>query len=320
LFSSVFSSFIHKFLSVYISLKRRLNFLSFKIVFFKILFLKKNKVIVLVDVYRLLKKLNFKRFFSKRNSFPQNSNRLYGPPGSARSSRGNLNSFFLRKKKWVVLHGEDPWVLFTKEKGFIRQVLFFLDKITLNGFCLSLERVLYRILLFPVTLKLRSVFERRLPVKTVTALSSSNYLVKISRLVYKSSRRAHNLRYFKYLKDTINIMNLSFFFHKSELLSNYIAEIVMFKNRGFFGEVLKVKRLIPQFSAYYFSLAHKSSSLRIYILGKMRGQKARRFRRLIFNFGFKFSTQDVNLNLSYSLSQTCNIFGSFGVKVWLFKR
>lgn len=274
----------------------------------------------MVEVYRLLKKLNFKRFFANRNSFPQNTHRLYGPLGLVRSSRGNLNSFFLRKKKWVVLQGEDPWVLFTKEKGFIRQVLFFLDKITLNGFCLSLERILYRILLFPVTIKLRNVFERRLSVKSLTAVNSSNYLVKISRLVYKNSRQAHNLRYFKYLKDTINIINLSFFFHKSELMSNYIAEMVMFKNRGFFGEVLKVKRLIPQFHKYYFNRGPKSSSLRIYILGKMRGQKARRFRRLIFNFGYKFSTQDVNLNLSYSLSQTCNIFGSFGVKVWLFKR
>jgi hypothetical protein len=236
------------------------------------------------------------------------------------SSRRNLNKFFLKRKKWIVLHGEDPWVLFTKEKVFVRQVLFFLDKITLNGFCLALERTLYRILLFPVVIKIRNVFERVLNKNPRPTKSNSNYLVKISRDVYKNSRRVRNLQYFKYLKDTINIINLSFFFHKSELISNYIAEIVMFKNRGFFGEVIRVKRLIPRFAKYYFKINQKPSSLRIFIIGKMRGQKARRFRRLIFKFGTKFSTQDVNLNLSYSLSQTCNIFGSFGVKVWLFKR
>jgi hypothetical protein len=52
----------------------------------------------------------------------------------------------------------------------------------------------------------------------------------------------------------------------------------------------------------------------------MRGQKARRFRRLKFKFGSKYSKQDINLNLSYSLSQTINMYVIFGVKVWLFKR
>lgn len=94
----------------------------------------------------------------------------------------------------------------------------------------------------------------------------------------------------------------------------------MFKNRGYFGDVISIKKLIPRFSIYYFNLMRNPSSLKIYILGKIKGQKARRFRRLVFKFGGKFSTQDVNLDLSYSLSQTCNIFGSFGVKVWLFKR
>jgi hypothetical protein len=121
---------------------------------------------------------------------------------------------------------------------------------------------------------------------------------------------------FLYLKDSINILSLAFFYQKSELLASYLADIVKAR-RKFFFELRSLKSLLPYFKRYYFFIF--GSSLKINVLGKHYGQRKRRFRCFTLKEGVKFSTQDVNVNLSYSLAHTWNFFGSFGVKVWIYR-
>ena len=119
-----------------------------------------------------------------------------------------------------------------------------------------------------------------------------------------------------YLKDAINILSLSFFYNKSELLANYIADIIRFR-RKFLFELRNIKSILPFFKNEYFN--RYKASLKINVLGKILGQRRRRFRCFVIKEGLKFSTQDIKLGLSYSLAQSWNIFGSFGVKVWVYK-
>jgi ribosomal protein S3 len=74
---------------------------------------------------------------------------------------------------------------------------------------------------------------------------------------------------------------------------------------------------LPYFNNYYFLLY--GSSLKINVLGKIFGQRKRRFRCFTLAEGLKFSTQDAGVDLSYSLAQSWNMFGSFGIKVWIYK-
>jgi hypothetical protein len=107
-----------------------------------------------------------------------------------------------------------------------------------------------------------------------------------------------------YLKDSINILSLSFFYNKSELLSNYLSDLVRLR-RKFFLDLKNLKNLLPYFKNRYFLLY--GSSVRISVLGKIFGQRKRRFRCFTLSEGLKFSTQDVRVNLSYSLSQSWNL-------------
>lgn len=115
-----------------------------------------------------------------------------------------------------------------------------------------------------------------------------------------------------YLKDAINILSLAFFYQKSGLLAQYIADIVKLR-RKFLFDLKKLKSLLPYFKKHYFLIY--GASLKINVLGKIFGQRKRRFRCFSLSEGLKFSTQDIRVNLSYSLAHTWNVFGSFGVKV-----
>lgn len=104
-----------------------------------------------------------------------------------------------------------------------------------------------------------------------------------------------------YLKDFINVLSIAFFYQKSILLSEYIADVIRLR-RKFFQDLKSIKSLLPHFKKHYF-LIH-SASLKINVLGKLYGQRRRRFRCFQLSEGVKFSTQDIHLNVSYSLSQT----------------
>jgi hypothetical protein len=104
-----------------------------------------------------------------------------------------------------------------------------------------------------------------------------------------------------FLKDGINILSLSFFYQKSDLLANYVSDIIKVR-RKFLFELKSLKGLLPVFKEYYF--LNYSASLKINVLGKIFGQRKRRFRCFSIQEGLKFSTQDVKANISYSLTQS----------------
>ena len=103
------------------------------------------------------------------------------------------------------------------------------------------------------------------------------------------------------MKDAINILSLSFFYQKSRLLAGYLAEIVGHR-RKFLFDLKNIQSLLPYFKDYYFLVY--GSSLKINVLGKIFGQRKRRFRCFTVEEGLKFSTQDAGVNLSYTLEQT----------------
>lgn len=139
-------------------------------------------------------------------------------------------------------------------------------------------------------------------------------IISISRHVFKRASSSRRLNFFLYLKDAINLFNLAFFFNKSELVSDFTGELINLRGKKqFFRELKNLQRVLAAFPRFLFGVY--GSGIRISIFGKMKGQKNRRFRRLILKRGYWFSTQKISLNLSYSLKETFNVFGSFGVKV-----
>jgi hypothetical protein len=191
--------------------------------------------------------------------------------------------------------------------------VFSLTKLQLVYFNFSLERFLAKSLVFSVSVRLKNIFSLK---KKIRLAKKINNLLSLCRKVYKISSRFWQLRRFLYLKDFINVLSIAFFYQKSIFLSEYLADVIR-QRRKFFQDLKNIKILLPQFKKHYF-LIH-NASLKINVLGKLFGQRRRRFRCFQLVEGVKFSTQDIQLNISYSLSQTWNNLGSFGIKVWIYK-
>ena len=181
-----------------------------------------------------------------------------------------------------------------------RRGLFTVNKEALTLFSFHLERVLAGLACYPVELRLKNVFSLK---KTRRVLSRKPALsiLNLCRGVYKKANSFWKLQRFLFLKDVINILGLSFFYQRSELIAGYLADVVRVR-RKFFFELKRVKSLLPYFKEYYFFVY--GASLKINILGKLFGQRKRRFRCFTLSEGVRFSTQDINVNLSYSLART----------------
>lgn len=302
LFSSYISNFIQKFLAIYLFLKKKLNSAFFKIVFFKIIFLKGQKVLILVNVYRIFRRITNRSLKATNTT---------GPERVAKTLKGRSLNFkrALGAKKFPPAKE----VLVKKSVFRPRKGVFSLTRLQLNYFNFSLERFLGKWLVFPCSIRIKNIFSLK---KKLRLAKKINNLLSLCRKVYKISSRFWQLRRFLYLKDFINVLSIAFFYQKSILLSEYIADVIRLR-RKFFQDLKSIKSLLPHFKKHYF-LIH-SASLKINILGKLYGQRRRRFRCFQLSEGVKFSTQDIHLNVSYSLSQTWNNLGSFGVKVWIYK-
>jgi hypothetical protein len=316
LFSSFISNFTQKFLAVYLLLKKKLDSFFFKIVFFKIIFLKCQKILILVNTYKII---NIFQDFKKQLTAPKlpfsRKKVLSQPILKIHRYTKNKSIFkvFLAKKKYLVkIPGR---VLRDWDSGLRpRKGMFSVSRVGFVSFNFMLERFLLKALLFPVELRLKNVFSLK---KKYTGIKKSPLtLLNLCRAVYKKTRNFWRLKKFLYLRDAINILSLAFFYHKSDLLSDYLADIVQLR-RKFLLELKHIKILLPHFKNYYFLIY--GASLKINVLGKIFGQRKRRFRCFSIQEGLKFSTQDIAVNISYSLAQTWNIFGSFGVKVWIYK-
>jgi hypothetical protein len=268
-------------LGVYLLLKKKFNSFFFKLVFFKIIFLRGQKVLILANIYKMQRRLGV----SGRKGLGS----LEKPKKSFRARKTKKKKTF----KHFLLAKRFPWksVAADKQKGRIFKK---------SGFALCfvnyrVERYLERLLLFPVEIKLKNVFG--LKKKRVSSIRVES----LCRLIYKKSKTFWKLKKFLFLKDSISILSLSFFYQKSGLLADYVSEMVKGR-RKFLFELRNLKGLLPVFKRYYFSVY--GTSVKVNVLGKIFGQRKRRFRCFSLYEGLKFSTQDVKGNVSYSLTQT----------------
>jgi hypothetical protein len=313
LFSSYVSNFTQKFLAIYLLVKKKLNSFFFKVIFFKIIFLRGQKILILVNTYRLIKRITNS---NRRTLVPFNSR----PTGKFSRARGVVKFSSARHKKTLFKRVLLSKIFPSIYKQKLRAVptggkgLFSVNRINFLSFNLKLEQFLAKLVCFPIEVRLKSIFSLKTP--RVLKQKRSVSVLSLCRIIYKKTKNFWKLNFFLYLKDAINILSLSFFYHKSELLANYLADIVRHR-RKFFFELKNFKSLLPYFKSYYFLVY--GSSLKINVLGKIFGQRKRRFRCFTIKEGLKFSTQDARVNLSYSLAHSWNIFGSFGIKVWIYK-
>jgi hypothetical protein len=206
---------------------------------------------------------------------------------------------FKRKKKPL-----NKRISLQKNLSFLKKTIFSTSSVGLRYLVLHLKRFLFKQLRYPVHLKIKNVFflKRKKTHRIFKKNKAFSYFSLVSLQVYKKSQTFHKLWFFLYLKDMINILNCAFFFHKSELVSSYISDLIKGRNRRFLRDLTSIKSLLLLFKGYYgFTFG---SAIRIYVLGKMKGQKSRRFRRFVLKSGLSFSTQNPSKNVSFSLAQT----------------
>lgn len=327
MFSKYFSNFIHKFLSVYFFILKALNAFGYKIIFFKILFLKKTKFLVLINVYKLLNKNRPKKsskkspFLNKKSS---NQKTQYLSKKSAKTAFGTgvatlISSWkadFDSKQRSSALSSE-------VQKSYQQPNIVFYPKknrtLSLKFLVFRLERLFYNLFGVAASFKVKDIFKLNSKKNNLSAFASPLSLLQISKVVYARCKNYYRLRFNPFLKDTVNLLNIGIFYHKAQIVSDLVAGFLI-KSRQVLKNLYNVKNVLNYFQPIFFSEYGLQGSIKIGVFGKLRGQKNRRFRSFFIKYGKGFSTQDYGLNLSYSYSQIWNIFGSFGVKVWLYKR
>lgn len=121
-------------------------------------------------------------------------------------------------------------------------------------------------------------------------------------------KRFSKARFFEFLRDTVNVINFSFLFVNSSIFSYYLGKLIKFhKNVKYI--VYKVKTIVEGFRLYHLDY----SSIRVSIFGKIKGVS--RASSITFSCGTHWPLQTPTARLDYSLAQTWNVFGAYGVKV-----
>ena len=154
------------------------------------------------------------------------------------------------------------WAKYRKPKSVRKKKLLSLKKDSMK-LKSNLIRLTRRKL---IDLKIKNIFSK-----------NENNVFKISKHIYQISKKNFRIRKFKYLKDLVSILNFTFVFLKSELLSKFLAKLLKF-HKSIFFIALKTKSCIKGFKFYHL----KFLSVRISIFGKTRGAS----RTKIFTFSF----------------------------------
>lgn len=129
--------------------------------------------------------------------------------------------------------------------------------------------------------------------------------------LYIKSKQNYRLKFFKFLKDSILAINISLIFVKSEILAYLLGRLIR-THKKVKWIAQQVRKCMASFGYFYLL----QLAVRISICGK---QKAvGRSRSYSFGFGRGWPMQSPTTRVSYNLNQTWNVFGSFGVKVWIF--
>jgi hypothetical protein len=179
-------------LAVYLLLKKKLNSLFFKIVFLKLIFLKKNKILVLVNIYKLTKVIS-------------NSNKRSSGPVVARGSKFNRvktrPKVLQKTNKQINMAGKVQTLISTKlfskkkkvksqlrtekaeEESFLVKSLFSTSKLKLRFFSFQVERFLSKILGFSTEVRLKNIFNFKAQPQHVGL-----DVLTLSKLVYKKAK------------------------------------------------------------------------------------------------------------------------------------
>jgi hypothetical protein len=179
LFSSYISNFTQKFLALYLLLKKKLNSFFFKIVFFKIIFLKGQKTLVLVNTYKIVNRL----------TGPRRKQSLEGKYGAGfrkvklegRAWLKNKSSFkkFLLSKRYLTRRLEQR----SRGRSRVRKGLFRGNRARLTVTNLQLERFVVKLLAFPVEIRLKNIFSYKKKSARVTKKPIS--ILNICQIIYK---------------------------------------------------------------------------------------------------------------------------------------
>lgn len=271
LFSHKQSTLFKEFFNIYRILKLALRVLGFELISFKFFKLKNLKNFILANIYKYC---IFKRKLKKKTK------------KKSLSYRVEYSIIDARKRKAKKLN---------KKLKKIGNKLFVLKTARMN-----IEEYFDLILKNPIKLKLRSVFNFK-----------KSEVFKISSDLYKKSLNNWKLKFFRFKKDTINIINFSFLFFKADLLSYFIARLLKFHKRIRFI-ANQIKNCMESFKFYQLM----ELSVRVSIFGKTRG--IARTKAYSFSYGIDWPLQTISSKLSYDLAQTWNVYGAFGVKIWIF--
>jgi hypothetical protein len=170
LFSSYISNFTQKFLGVYLLLKKKLDAFFVKIVFFKIIFLRGQKVFILANIYKVQKRVTA--------SARKGSGVRGRPIKSFRVKRVRKKSAF---KSFLLSKRYPLKVVVSRDR---KKGIFKTNGLALTFINFRVERCLERLLLSPVEIKLKNIFS----LKKKQVRSRTLRVVSLCRLVYKKTK------------------------------------------------------------------------------------------------------------------------------------
>jgi hypothetical protein len=185
LFSSYVSNFIQKFLAVYLLVKKKLDSFFFKVIFLKILFLRGQKILVLVNTYRLIKRITNS---NRRSAVPFKTNRRTGIAFNPIKKR-LVTALKRRHQKCLfkqVLSSKFFSAIRQKAPALRERGLFSTQRVNFLAFNLKLEQFLAKSLSFPVEIRLKSIFS----LKKTRVLKQKRPVTVLSlcRTIYKKTK------------------------------------------------------------------------------------------------------------------------------------
>jgi hypothetical protein len=156
-------------LGLYLLLKKKLNAFFFKLIFFKIIFLRGQKVLVLANIYKMQRRLNVSG--RKRLAVLDKPKKSFLVK---KTKKTKMSEHFLLSKRYRIRRTPTD----KQKRGLFKSIGF-----TLCSVNYRVERYLERLLLFPVEIKLKNIFS--LKKKQVPSMRVES----LCRLIYKESKR-----------------------------------------------------------------------------------------------------------------------------------
>lgn len=149
-------------------------------------------------------------------------------------------------------------------------------------------------------------------------INTQLYVKNVKRFLKNSARKLNKKLFnrfrfykkFKFFKDALIIINISTYCRTPEILSDYLVnQLCRLRNQW---PIINITTKILQ---RVLSIRSNIKGCKLLISGRLQGRD--RKKTFIKVFG-TLPLQEFSTNITYSLSQDYNIFGMFGVRVWLY--